>query len=217
MHRVNRLWSHILQELLLLKQNHQNLQGNHIQQKNLDILYPLIGGPPLMESHLHIVWAHWHQRLLHFRGQILPEISKIGVCSCPRDANESHRGETKGAKIKSRRGCYFSVSIMYLQVLFQDLKCISAQWSKLSSLCAYHIIKVCLSQDWVGRQWIEQVIIQLVKLKQLLFTLLWLKLTSQGVKQIGWFRCGQGKIVLIRFSSLKFWLSQGRQPSFVLF
>lgn len=50
-----------------------------------------------MESHLHIVRAHWHQRLLHFRGQILPKISKIGVCSCPRDANESHR-ETEGAK-----------------------------------------------------------------------------------------------------------------------
>lgn len=57
-----------------------------------------------------ILWAHWHQRLLHFLGQILPMISKIGVCLCPRVANESRTEKGQGVEVKSQRGCYFSVS-----------------------------------------------------------------------------------------------------------
>lgn len=140
MHRVNRLWSNILQELLLLNQNHQKLQGNHIQQKKLDIPYPLIDGPLLMESHLHIVRVHRHQKLLHFRGKILPKISKFGVCMpqltlaeefcvgiCkpsslqPSNPKQSHRKE-KIPKSNQQRLLLLCISCIFR--LFWDLKCI---------------------------------------------------------------------------------------------
>ncbi|MCD7461437.1 hypothetical protein HAX54_046126 [Datura stramonium] len=71
----------VLQELLLLNQNLQAQKATPFGKSRYSVSpYRRL---PLAESHLHIVQVHWHQRLLHFQGQSLHEISKTGVCSGP--------------------------------------------------------------------------------------------------------------------------------------